>query len=98
MRDIIDKMLDKAQYRVFRFGVFLAAGLAVFTGYKGAAVQAIFLFTLWSVRQVLNFVKNKANAYILSWPAVVNSFENACSGNISFTFASNIYQCLEKSF
>ena len=90
MCNIIQEMLQETQHSIFRLGIFLAAYLAVFAGHRGTAVQAVFLFTLGSVRQVENFVKNKAIGYILIALSIVYKAGYAFTGDLSFTFASNL--------
>jgi hypothetical protein len=74
MGDIVYKMLYQPEEGFPGFSILLAAILAIFPRYGSTAVQAVFIFSLLSVRQVLNFVKNKANENILGEVSCVNTW------------------------
>jgi hypothetical protein len=59
MGDVVRKMGHHMPERLLRNDVFLATYMAVFPLHDGAAIEAVFLFTLRYVRQCKILFKNK---------------------------------------
>ena len=59
MGDVVKKMRDHVPESLFGNHVFLAANMAIPAMYKGAAVQAVVLFSQWNVGQCKILLKNK---------------------------------------
>ena len=53
---ITDKMIYQVQNRLFGLNIFLSADMTKSTSYYGAAVKAVFFFSLRKMRQFFLFV------------------------------------------
>ncbi len=68
MSDIIEKMRDHMPECFFGKNILLATGLAVFTRYDRSAIQTVLFGSLWYVRQLKIFLKNRyKNTRVLSF-------------------------------
>ena len=59
MRDVIKEMRDHVPERFLGNHVFLATNMAVTAMNKGAAIQAVVLFSQWNVGRYKILLKNK---------------------------------------
>jgi hypothetical protein len=62
MEDVINKVPGETEKTLVDLYIFLATDLAIFALYNAAAVQTIFLLTLWLVAQLKIFLKNRQNS------------------------------------